>query len=237
MKTKTTADYSMVYDPDLDFDRWYTILSARRIARSLGLSDRILELGSATGLLTQALAERDRRFVCVERSDRYVARARARDLPGVRIEHCTIEAFQSDDVFDHVLAINVLHEVEDQTSVVQRLLRFLRPGGSLHVTLPNPRSLHRLSALGSGMIEDLCEISARGEAYQTRRLQYAEEFVAAMGDLGLDEILCEPILAKPLPNAAMERLSDDLIEAYAELAWALPEFGAMNYFVFRRSDD
>jgi len=236
MMTETTADYSMLYDPDLDFDRWYTILSARRIARSLGFADRILELGSATGLLTQALAGGDRRFVCVERSDRYVSLARARSLPRVRIEHCTIEAFQSEDAFDHVLAINVLHEVEDQTAVVERLMRFLRPHGSLHVTLPNPRSLHRLSALGSGMIEDLQAMSARGETYQTRRLQYAEEFVAAMAELGLNEVLREPILAKPLPNAAMERLSDEVIEAYAELAAALPEFGAMNYFVFRRSD-
>jgi 2-polyprenyl-3-methyl-5-hydroxy-6-metoxy-1,4-benzoquinol methylase len=232
--TKEISDYSMVYDPDLDFDRWYTTLSARRITRSLGVSDRILELGSATGLLTQALAGSDRRFVCVERSDRYVAHARTRSLPGVQIVHCTIEEFQTEDTFDHVLAINVLHEVENQRTVVEHLMQFLRPNGQLHVTLPNPRSLHRLSALGSGMIEDLCAMSERGEMYQTRRLQYAEEFVAAMAELGLYEIVREPILAKPLHNAAMEQLSDELIEAYAELACALPEFGAMNYFVFRR---
>lgn len=236
MMTKATTDYSIVYDPDLDFDRWYTTLSARRIARSLGTTDRVLELGSATGLLTQELAGLDRRFVCVERSDKYVARARARSLPGVQIEHCTVEAFQSDDDFDHVLAINVLHEVEDQRAVAERLMRFLRPNGRLHVTLPNPRSLHRLSALGSGMIGDLCAMSARGEKYQTRRLQYAEEFVDAMAELGLEEIVREPILTKPLPNAVMEQLSDEVIEAYADLAWALPEFGAMNYFVFRRSN-
>ena len=234
MMTAKTMDYSKEYDPDLDFDRWYTTLSARRIAKVLRPADQVLELGSATGLLTQALAGSNRRFVCVERSDSYIARARARCLPGVHFEHCTIEEFQSRETFDQILAINVLHEVEDQRAVVEQLIRLMSPDGRLHVTLPNPQSLHRLSALGSGMISDLCQMSARGDKYQTRRLQHPEEFVAAMEELEIVEILREPILAKPLPNAAMELLSDELIEAYAELAWSLPKFGAMNYFVFRR---
>jgi 2-polyprenyl-3-methyl-5-hydroxy-6-metoxy-1,4-benzoquinol methylase len=227
-------DYSHEYDPDLDFDRWYTKLSARRIVKNLNRGDCILEAGSATGLLTRELAGHARRFVCVERSASYVACARARGLPDVWIEHSTIEAFQSSETFDHVLAINVLHDVEDQVAVVKRLMEFMRPEGMLHVTLPNPQSLHRLSALGSGMISDLCELSARGKKYKTRRFQYADEFVALMSQLQLIETLRQPVLVKPLPNAAMEQLSDELIAAYDALSLVLPEFGAMTYFVFRR---
>jgi 2-polyprenyl-3-methyl-5-hydroxy-6-metoxy-1,4-benzoquinol methylase len=229
-----TTDYSHAYDPDLDFDRWYTILSARRIAKNLSPNDRLLEVGSATGLLTRELAGHSRRIVCVERSASFVERARARALPGICIEHSTIEAFQSSETFDHVLAINVLHEVEDQRAIVKRLVRFLKPQGLLHVTLPNPHSLHRLSAFGCGMIADLCELSARGQRYETRKLQYADEFVTLMAQHQLVETQRQPVLLKPLPNAAMEQLSHEIIEAYDTLSASLPDLGAMTYLVFRR---
>ncbi len=229
-----TSDYSAAYDPDLDFDRWYTTLTARRMVPKLPAGCRVLEVGSATGLLTEAIAGDQRSIVCVERSAAYVQKAQARGLAGVRIEQCTIEDFACDQTFDHVLAINVLHEVSDQCAVVKRLTHFMGPDACLHVTLPNPLSLHRLSAYGSGLIGYLCEISARGQQYETRRLQYADEFAALMATLDLVEVAREAVLIKPLPNAAMEQLSNELIEAYDELGVALPEHGAMTYFVFRR---
>jgi 2-polyprenyl-3-methyl-5-hydroxy-6-metoxy-1,4-benzoquinol methylase len=147
-----------------------------------------------------------------------------------------IESFESSDTFDHVLAINVLHEVGDRSAVIKHLMKFMRPEGLLHVTLPNPLSLHRLSALGSGMISSLCELSARGRKYQTLRLQNADEFVRLMADLQLVEISRQPVLIKPLTNAAMEQLSEELIEAYDCLSRELPEFGAMTYFMFRKNN-
>lgn len=232
-----TADYSAEYDPDLDFDHWYTVLTARRIERFLGREDVILELGSATGLLTQALARHQRRFVCVERSGDYVARARARGLRNTHLEHDLIENVRSGLRFDHVLAINVLHELPDQAGAVARIKTFMRPETLLHVTLPNPASLHRASALGSGMIADLCEQSDRGRQFGTVRLQHADEFVSQMAGLGLVEVWREPVLAKPLPNQQMARLSKELIEAYDKLAYAIPEAAAMHYFVFRQADE
>ena len=231
-----TADYSAQYDPDLDFDRWYTVLTARRIERFLGNADLILELGSATGLLTQALARHKRRFVCVERSSDYIARAKARGLTYVSLYNDQIEKFRSGLSFDHVLAINVLHELPDQAGAITKIKAFMRSESLLHVTLPNPASLHRASALGSGMIANLCQQSERGHQFDTVRLQHADEFVAQMATLHLVEVWREPVLAKPLPNKQMALLSDELIEAYDQLAYAIPDAAAMNYFVFRRAD-
>ena len=231
-----TADYSGQYDPDLDFDRWYTVLTGRRIERFLGTEDVILELGSATGLLTQGLVRHKRRFVCIERSADYVTRAAARRLSGVVLKNDHIESFESDLKFDHILAINVLHELADQAGAIQRIRSFMQPGTLLHVTLPNPDSLHRASAFGSGMISNLCQQSERGRQFDTIRLQHADEFVSQMARVQLVEVWREPVLAKPLPNRDMARLSDELIEAYDKLAYAIPEAAALNYFVFRRAD-
>ena len=236
MTTTLLPDYAAEYDPDTDFDRWYTTLAARRIRPWLGPGETILEIGSATCALTQALAGEGRRFTCIERAAPYVDRARARQLPGVHIECRPIETFAPTTRFDHVLAVNVLHELPTRDQVLRTLIPALRPGGTLHVTLPNPRSLHRLTALGRGLIDALTDISARGRRYDTVRLEEADAFAEAMAALGLRQIHREAILVKPLPNDAMDRLSPELIEAWDDLAHALPAHGAMTLFTFRHAD-
>ncbi len=225
--------YDAIYDPDEDFDRWYTTLAARRIRPHLAPADHVLELGSATGLMTTALTGEGRRFTCIERSSAYLARTTPR--PGVRLVHSTIEAFAPDDDFDRILAVNILHELPDPDAALRRLLPRLRPHGHLHVTLPNPCSLHRLSAHGAGLIGDLADPSPRGLAFQTLRLPTAASVIAAMGALGLDLIDRGAILPKPLPNAAMACLSDPLIEAWDALSPLLPDHGAMTWFMFRHA--
>ncbi|MFC7611521.1 class I SAM-dependent methyltransferase [Teichococcus aestuarii] len=121
------ADYSDRYDPEQDFDHWYTRLTARRVLRHLRPDDHVLEAGSATGLLTAELCGEGRRFLCLERSVSYAARARARGLPGVTVIEGMIEDFTGEEPFDHVLALNVLHELPNASAALARLLRGLRP--------------------------------------------------------------------------------------------------------------
>jgi SAM-dependent methyltransferase len=236
MPARLAADYSNRYDPELDFDHWLTRLTARRIAPFLAADARVLELGSATGLLTASLVGQQRRFLCIERSTAYAARARARDLPGVAVLEIHAEDFAGTEPVDHVLAINLLHEIPDAEAVLARMLRVLVPGGLLHITLPNPRSLHRIVALHAGIIDDLCQISARGERFHTLRLLYAEEVVAMAARLGLAEVSRQAVLIKPLPNAGMEQLPDAVIEGFDSLCDLLPGHGAMTYFVFRKPE-
>lgn len=228
----TQPDYSAAYDPDTDFDRWYTALTARLVAPQLGPADHILELGSATGALTQHLVGNQRHITCIERAPAYAARAQDRRLPNVEIHTQTIEAFATTTRFDHILAINVLHEIPARGPILDRIRTMLAPQGRLHVTLPNPNSLHRLSALGAGLIDDLRALSPRGHQFQTLALQFPEDTAAEMAQHGLVERARQGILVKPLPNEAMQRLSDPLIEAWHALAQNLPDNAAMTYFTF-----
>jgi trans-aconitate methyltransferase len=230
------ADYSSHYDPDCDFDRWYSTFTARRLVARIPLAARILELGSATGAITQAIAAPGRSIVCVERAAAYVALARQRALPGVTLHHSTIEAFDDPVPFDCILAINVLHELPDQAAALRRIARLLAPGGRVHVTLPNPHSLHRLSALGAGLIDDPGALSDRGRSLHTLRLQAADAVAEAMRQAGLQEVWREAIMPKPLPNGLMAMLSDELIEAWDALSPHLPGHGALTYFGFTHAE-
>jgi SAM-dependent methyltransferase len=231
------AEYSAIYDPETDFDRWYTTFTARRIAPQLGDEASILEVGSATGMLTSLLCGGNRRFVCIERSAAYVERARAKRLPGVEIVHASIESAPVRDSFDHVLAINVLHEIPQLERVVRSFSERLNPEGVLHVSLPNPHSLHRLVALAAKLISDLREVSERGRRYSTLRLYGADEFAQMMSGWGFEETTRASIMVKPLPNAEMERLPDAVIEAFDAVTATLPDLGSMNYFTFRKARD
>jgi SAM-dependent methyltransferase len=235
MAQQIAVEYADIYDPDTDFDSWYTKLTARRIERHLGPTDRILELGSATGLMTSLLVADGREFVCVERSTPYVARARGRGLPRVEIVQGLIEDYSAGAAFDHVLAINLLHEIPDLDPLMHRIAALMKPTGLLHVALPNPASLHRLVALEAGLIDSLCEISERGRTFSTLRLFPAAEFVERASGWGFTCLEQSSVLVKPLPNAEMARMPEAIIEAFDAVTATLPHLGSMNYFVFRKA--
>lgn len=256
-----TAGYAAIYDPDTDFDRHYTAATGDRIAIRLGPRDRVLELGCATGAMTARLAGEEREVVAVDRAASYLARARGRALPGVRWLIGDLDAPSGDfaalplgdhdvsrsagrtgasagDVgaFDHVVLANVLHELDDPAGLLRRVAReHLAPGGLVHVSLQNPRSLHRLVALEMGLIDALEDVSDAGRRYATRRLYGVDEVAELAAEAGLEIAHREGVMLKPLPNDAMAALPDDVLAGFVTAARHLPDHGAMNLFVLRRA--
>jgi 2-polyprenyl-3-methyl-5-hydroxy-6-metoxy-1,4-benzoquinol methylase len=233
----TVSDYADTYDPDTDFDRHYTLASARRIRERIATgaatpAPRVLELGCASGLMTSAIADVCASVLAIDRSAEYLERARARGL-----EHARFELGDLDDLdigeqrFEHVLATNVLHELRDPLAFLRACGALLAPGGLVHVTLQNPQSIHRLCALELGLIESLTDISQRGEQWGTRALWSAHELAALAEQAGLEVRAHEGVMLKPLPNARMAELSDEVLEGFIRAARHLPEHCAMNYLV------
>ncbi len=77
-----SAGYGDSYDPDGDFDRHYTLATARRIKERISAGARILELGCGTGLMSSLLADGTVELLGVDHSATYLERARERGLPG-----------------------------------------------------------------------------------------------------------------------------------------------------------
>ncbi len=228
----SSTDYAGTYDPDTDFDRHYTLATARRIGERIEPGARILELGCATGLMTSAIADGAVSILGIDRSESYLRRAQARELPGVRFLQGDLDAMADIPTgFDHVLATNVLHELRDPLAFLIACRERLAPGGLLHLTLQNPHSIHRLCALELGLIESLSEISERGAQWGTRALWSAAELQALAAEAGLRCVAREGILLKPLPNAQMAELDEMVLEGFIRVARRLPENCAMNYLV------
>jgi SAM-dependent methyltransferase len=232
-----SPDYSDLYDPDSDFDAWYTRATAAVIRRELRPGDRVLELGCATGLMTSLLVPAGVSIVAVERSARYFERARARGLAGATFIQAQLASFAPDSQFDHVVATNVLHELDEPGRLLQRIAGWLVPHGRLHVTVPNARSLHRLAAVTQGLIEDVETLSDRGKQLGTVRVWRSEDLAALAGHNGLALLFEGGIALKPYPNATMAALPPDVLDGLARAAELLPRNAAMSYLAFRPAGD
>jgi 2-polyprenyl-3-methyl-5-hydroxy-6-metoxy-1,4-benzoquinol methylase len=226
------TDYADTYDPDTDFDRHYTLATARRIRERIAPGARVLELGCAAGLMTSVIADGTVTVLAIDRSEAYLERARERELPGASLALGDLDELpETSERFDHILATNVLHELRDPVAFLRACRERLAVDGRVHLTLQNPRSIHRLCALELGLIDSLTEISERGAQWGTRALWSVEELQALAAQAGLGTVAREGIMLKPLPNSQMAELSEEIVEGFARAARHLPEHCAMSYLV------
>ena len=226
-------DYSATYDPEADFDRHYTVATGRRIRRWFRPGDRVLELGCASGLMTSIMAERDVTIDAVERTPAYHERATARGLANATFHLADIDDYASGHRYEHVVIAHVINELPDPLAVLRRMReQFLAPGGLVHITVTNPRSLHRLIAVDMGLLEGLAALSDRGKALSTVEIFDGEALEALGADAGLTCVHREPLFLKPLTNAQLEALPEDVIAGLEKVARRFPEHGALNYAIF-----
>lgn len=230
------SDYTAIYDPDTDFDAVYTRATARRIVAHVRPGDRVLEPGCATGLMTEALAAAGARVVAVERSGPYLERLAARGLEGVEAVQADLDADPLPaGPFDHVVAANLVHELADPGAFLAAAAAELAPHGLLHVSVPNPTSLHRLVALDLGWIDDLDAISDRGQQFATRRMLGAEDLRVLAAGAGLDVVARHGVFCKPLPNALLAELPPEVLDGLDRVSHRVPELCAMTLLTLRRA--
>jgi 2-polyprenyl-3-methyl-5-hydroxy-6-metoxy-1,4-benzoquinol methylase len=225
--------YVDLYDPDEDFDRWYTDATARAIGRWIRPDDTVLELGCATGRMSAAFADRGAVVTGVDLALPYLERARARALPGATFIEADIVDVVVPGSFDHVMMANVVHEVPEPAALFAVAARHVAPGGYVHVSLQNPSSIHRMLGYEMGLIDGLDEVSERGRRYSTIRILDAAELEQLGRAAGLEPIHREGVMLKPLPNALMAELPDAVLEGLVAVARHYSDIAAMNYLAFR----
>ena len=238
MSSTAGADYSAIYDPDTDFDARYTMATVRRIAERVAPGDRVLELGCATGLMTGHLADAGARVTGVDRSGAYLDRARARLGDRAAFINAGLaepgwEALAGAG-YDHVLLCNLIHELPDPAGLLRRAAALLAADGLVHLSLQNPDSIHRLVAVEMGLIEDVREVSARGDRFGTIGLWGADDLARLAREAGLGVVAREGVMLKPLANGMMAELPPEVLDGFERAARHLPAHCAMNLLVLAR---
>ena len=117
---------------------WYkNMLAAWTDRLRYNNGDRILELGCATGELSQMLVRRGARVTAVDYSDRMLKRARQNNPDGIRYVNADAAKLPyADNSFDYVIAASLINIVRDPVGVLSEMVRVCRTGGRIAVLAP-----------------------------------------------------------------------------------------------------
>jgi 2-polyprenyl-6-hydroxyphenyl methylase/3-demethylubiquinone-9 3-methyltransferase len=127
-------------------------LFVRSLESALPPPARVLDFGCGPGVIALALAERGYDVTGLDGAPRMIEQARA-EAARRGIANARFEAVGANDVaavpesFDAVVCSSVIEYVEDDARLVADLVKALRPGGYLLISVPHADSI-------VGMIED-----------------------------------------------------------------------------------
>ena len=104
-----------------------------------------------------------RSVLAVDHAEPAVASAREvlAGLPGVRVERCDLYALPFESAFDLVFSVGVIHHLEHPRAALERLVRALRPGGTLVVWLYGGQGLRAWSRLVRALLPLLRRLPPR----------------------------------------------------------------------------
>ncbi|WP_079912020.1 class I SAM-dependent methyltransferase [Paenibacillus sp. 32352] len=113
----------------------------QRTKTHLKISNVVLDYGCGTGLISNDIAEDVKEIHAIDISSNMIAiaekKAKERNITNINYAHTTIfdERYEKGS-FDVILAFHVLHLLEDECIVLQRMNELLKPGGLLISATP-----------------------------------------------------------------------------------------------------
>lgn len=149
------------------------------------------------------------RYVLVDAAPDAVARFRADFAPlpaGLELVEGWFETFEVDGRFDIIEAGFVLEHVDDPAALLRRMHRFLAPGGTLYVAVPNATSLHRRIGQAAGLLPDMHVLSDADRALGHRRCFDTAQLRDLVASCGWRVGQVQGMLIKPFTSQQLARL-------------------------------
>jgi 2-polyprenyl-3-methyl-5-hydroxy-6-metoxy-1,4-benzoquinol methylase len=149
-----------------------------------------------------------------------------------RVHQLMIEDFADTTPFDMVVASGLLHEVASPKDVLRCIRTRCRPGGAVHVNVPNARSMHRLLAVAMGLAKDPYELSEMQHRLQQSRTYDLDRLQDEVTTAGFDVTDCGSYFVKPFTHTQMQHLKDSgvlseqVLDGLAALAELMPGYGS-----------
>lgn len=228
--TAYTPEFKYALDNELLLKAYVALIESRiretRTNRllSLGIGHSIVS-GRLLELLGDGLLEN---YTLIEGSAKLIAKFRsAFDPPGgsVDLVKTWFEEYEPQEPFDAIEMGFVLEHVEDPALILSRFKKFLKPGGTLFVAVPNARSLHRLLGNAAGMLPDLYRLSEHDHQLGHRRYFDATSLRKIVEDAGYEIQSLRGLVLKPLSTQQLLDLSlpPAIWGAFTDLGYELPD--------------
>lgn len=208
-----------------------------RLVRQNMHGPKVLEVGVGHADVTNWLSEDgDFEIVSIDGSQLVLDKALEKISHPERVTfvHTYFEEFDSDIMFDDILMTNSLEHVEDPVKVMSYMRKFLKPGGSLHITVPNAMSIHRMLGKEMGMLKHETSLNSHDVKVGHQRVYTPELLKEHAISAGFRVIHQDGIILKTLSNLQINVLMDtygkELIDGLFAVGRRLPELSAEIYF-------
>ena len=226
MLTDSSPSYDFVIEPDTDSTH-------ANVIRMVGSSRRVLELGPATGYMTEVLRANDCSVVGIEIDADMAAHAAQfceRIIVG-DLDTMDLDAELNGEQFDVIVAADVLEHLKDPLRALQSLSAFLQPDGYFVVSLPNvAHASVRLALLeGKFAYQELGLLDSTHLRFFTRESmeKMFDEADLAIAEIHRQELEIEasevPFDTTVIPETLMDALRHDVdARTYQFIFKALP---------------
>ena len=207
-----------------------------KIAQRYLVSDTILELGPAEGVMTELLAGTGKKLTLVEGSSLFCDDLRRR-FPQATTINALFEEFRSDEKFDNIILGHVLEHVEDAVDILSRAKQWLKPKtGRLFAAVPNARSLHSQAAVIMGILPEEDTLNEMDYHHGHRRVFNPESFRNAFQRAGLRIEIFGGYWMKPVSNAQIEASwTQEMVDGFMVLGERYPDIAGEIYVVASRA--
>jgi 2-polyprenyl-3-methyl-5-hydroxy-6-metoxy-1,4-benzoquinol methylase len=223
-------EIARTHDTRLDFDGVLARYTADIICpRVTGL--RVIEAGCSTGVVTERLVAVASEVHIVEGSRGYAEAVRLR-CPTVTSITCSLfEDFRSVDPAEAVVAAGVLHHLDDPVGELKRMATWVRPGGAVHITVPNMTSLHRRLGVAMEVTGSVYDTSARNVRFAQPGRYDAVKLRRDVEAAGLVVADSTAFFLKPFPHEIMNGIEfpEAILRGLFRLGLEFPELACQLY--------
>jgi SAM-dependent methyltransferase len=196
---------------------------------------KILEVGCGLNPLFVDLSQ-ELEIIVIEPAEEFAEHARklAAGRKNVQVLQGFIESVDLEITdLDMVILGCVLHEVPDPSAILKAIRRHCKSSTTLHVNVPNSKSLHRLLAVAMGLIPTESQQSDMQKLMQQRQKTYniqslKDELLAS----GFEVVEEGSLFVKPFTHVQMQVLVDSgfmtraMLDGLDNLVNLLPELGS-----------
>ena len=194
------------------------------------VGDSCLELGPATGYMTQYLVNDFSEVTCVEGSkDLFEKIPSYKNLNKV---HSLFENFETNKKFDTIILNHVLEHIEHPLKLLQKIKTWKSERGRLIIGVPNAKSFHRLAAVKMGILKSEYELNNRDIELGHYRVYDFRSLEKYCVDAGYKILFKGGVFLKFLSNAQIEKILDQkIIDSYFDLGNEFKENSAEIFLV------
>ncbi len=226
------AQTSKIY-ADLVFDDLAKNLIIERL-RCYVQGPDVLDIGYAGDDLPQYLLDWGCEVMIIEQDLEHCRHASKR-FPKVSVASGRFENFDPEPAYNTVFSAGVLEVIPEPGDFLERCRGWLVPGGTLILTTPNRRSLHRRIGALMGIEPDTEALNDQARQTGAVKLYDRYELISLVRAAGFEILLCRGFFLKPLPSRQMAQLSDTLIRALMDVGDELSDYAKQLVVVGQKS--